>query len=107
MFRPFRTSCFQALIQSRVLENSIVALLAVGSYVHNYKFKICVHTCLQNNGMELFVVNILPAGVRQEMHSDVFCIYTSNAIWKILANIEFSPNFFKYFFCWRRHMLCL
>jgi hypothetical protein len=41
---------------------------------------MCFYTSLQNNGMALFVVKILADGVRLAMDSDVFCIYTSNAI---------------------------
>jgi hypothetical protein len=73
--------------------------------VHSYKFKICVHNSLQNNGMVLFVVKILAAGVRRAMDSDVLASF--NAIWKIPADIEVFRNFCKYFICWRRHVLCL
>ena len=65
ILRHLQTSCFQALMQSRVSENSTVALFTIGSYVHSYKFKICAHNNLQNNGIVLFVVKILAAGVRR------------------------------------------
>ena len=88
ILRHLQTSCFQALIQSRVSENSIIALFTIGSYVHSYKFKICIHNSRQNNGMALLVVKILAAEVRRAMDSDVICTYPFNAIWKIPANIE-------------------
>jgi len=47
--------------------------------------------------MLLFVVKILAAGVRRAFDSDMFSIYTSNAIWKIPANIEVFRSFLKYF----------
>jgi len=60
--------------------------------------KICIHNSLQNDRTALFIVKILAARVQQAMDSDVLCIRTFNVIWKIPANIEFSHNFFKYFF---------
>lgn len=81
--REFQTSCFQAVIQSRLSEHPIITLFTVGSYVHSYIFKICFHNCLQNNGMTLFVVKILAVGFRRVMDSDALCICTLNAIWKI------------------------
>ena len=83
IFREFQTSCFQAVIQSRISENSIITLVTIGSYARSYIFKICFHNCLQNNGMTLFVVKILAVGYRRVMDSDVLCICTLNAIWKI------------------------
>jgi menaquinone-dependent protoporphyrinogen IX oxidase len=58
---------------------------------------------LQKNGMALFVVKILADEVRRAFDSVMLSIYTSNATWKIPANIEVFRNFF----CWRRQMLCL
>jgi hypothetical protein len=58
-------------MQSRVSENFTIALITTGSYVHSYKFKICVRNSLQSNGMALFVVKILAAGVRRAMNSGV------------------------------------
>ena len=96
ILRHLQTSCFQALIQCWISENSTIALLTIGSCVRSYKFKICVHNSLQNNGMILFVVKILAAGFRRAMESDVFSIYTSNAIWKkfqgILKSFAISWN---------------
>jgi hypothetical protein len=78
ILRDLQTSCFQALIQCRVSENSTIALFTTGSYVHIYKFKICVHNSLQDNGFRCA------------------CIYTFNATWKIPANIVIFRNFCKY-----------
>ena len=102
ILRHLETSCFQALIQSPVSVNPTIVLFTIGSYVHSYKFEICIHNSLQNNGMALFVVKILADGVRRAMDSDVLCICPFNAIWKMPANIEVFRNFCKYFFCWRR-----
>jgi hypothetical protein len=60
--------------------------------------RICIHNSLQNEGMALLVVKILAARVQWAMDSDVLCICTFNAIWKIPANSEVSHNFLKYFF---------
>ena len=46
----------------------------------------------------MFVIKLLAAGVRRAFDSDMLSSYTSNAIWKIPANIEIFRNFFKYFF---------
>ena len=107
ILRHLQTSCFQALFQNRVSENSTIALFTIGSYVHSYKFKICVRNSLQNNGMVLFVVKIMAAGVRRAMNSDVLASILSKQFGKFLANIEVFRNFCKYFIFWRRHMLCL
>jgi len=107
ILRHFSNFVFPVLIQSRVSENSTIALFTRGSYVHSYKFKICVHNSLQNNGKALFVVKILAAGFRRAMESDVLCVFPFNAIWKIPTNIEVFRNFCKYFICWRRYTLCL
>jgi hypothetical protein len=98
IFRQFQTLCFQALIHSWISENSTIALFTTWTHVHN---------CLKNNGMAPFVVKILAATVQHAMDWDVLCIYTFNANLKIPANNEVSHNFFKHFFCWTRHMLCL
>jgi len=82
-------------------ENSNIALFTIGPYVHSYKFKICIHNSLQNNGMVLFVVKILAAGVWRAFDTDMLSIYTFNTIWKIPASIEVFDNFLKYFFCWK------
>jgi hypothetical protein len=71
----------------------------------SYKFKICVHNSLQNNGTVLFVVKILAARVRRAFDSDMLPIYTSNTIWKIPVNTEVFRIFLKYFFCWRAYFL--
>ena len=95
ILRHLQTSCFQALIQSRVSENSTVALFTIGFYVHSYKFKICVHDSLQNNGMVLFVVKILAAGVRRSMSSNVLTSLLSmqfGKIQRILKSFEISVN---------------
>jgi len=94
ILRHLQTSCFQALIQNRVSENTI-ALLNIGSYVHSYKFKICVHNSLQNNGMLLFVVKILAAGIRRTMNSDVIAFILSIQFGKsqrILKSFDISVN---------------
>jgi len=95
MLRHLPTSLLQALIQSRVSENSTIALFTIGSYVHSYKFKICAHNSLQNNGMVLFVVKILAAGVRWAMESDVPASILSMQFAKfqrILKSFEISVN---------------
>jgi len=96
ILRHFQTSCFQALLQSRVSGKSIIALFTICSYVHSYKFKICVHNSLQNNGMTLFVVKILAAGVRQAMDSDVLVYILSMQFGKFqrtLKSFEISLSF--------------
>ena len=107
ILRHLQTSCFQALVQNRVSENSTIALFTIGSYVHSQKLSVCIHNRLHNTGMVLFVVKILAVAVRRAMESDVHASILSIAIWKITANIEVFRNFSKYFICWRRHMLCL
>jgi len=95
ILRYLQTSWFQALIQSRVSENSIIALFTIGSYVHSYKFNICVHNSLQNNGMALFVVKILTAGVRRAMNSDVLAsilLMQFGKFQRILKSFEISIN---------------
>ena len=60
-----------------------------------YKFKICVHNSLKNDGMVLFVVKILDAGVRRAMNSDVLASVLSMQFGKfqlILKSIEISVN---------------
>ena len=54
----------------------------IGSYVHSYKFKICVHNSLQNNGMVRFVAKILAAGVRWAVDSDVLASILSMQLGK-------------------------
>ena len=91
----FQNSCFEALLRSRVSENSTIALFTIGSYVHSYKFKMYVHNSLQNNGMVLFVVKILAAGVRRAMGSDVLASILSMQFGKfqgILKTFETSLN---------------
>jgi hypothetical protein len=83
-----QTLCFQALIQSRVSGKSIIALFTIGSYVHSYKFKICVHNSLQNNGMTLFVVKILAAGVRRAMDSNVLVYILSMQFGKFQRTLK-------------------
>jgi hypothetical protein len=107
IFRELQGLCFQALIQSRVSENSTIVLFTISPYVHSYKSKICIRNSRQKNGMALFLVKILADGVRRAMDSDVLCIYPFNAIWKFPANIKVFLNFCKYLFFWRRRMLCL
>ena len=95
ILRHLQTSYFQALLQSRVSENSTIALLTIRSYVHIHKFKISVHNSLQNNGMVLFVVKILAAGVRRAMDSDVLASIFSMQFVKfqrILKPFEISLN---------------
>jgi len=95
VLRHLQTPCFQALIQSRVSENSTIPLFTKGSYVHSNKFKICVHNSLQNNGMVLFVVKILAAGVRRAVESDVLASILSMQFVKfqrILKCFEISVN---------------
>jgi len=95
ILRHLQTSCFQALIQSRVSENTTIALFTIGSYVHSYKFKICVHNSLQNNGMILSVVKILAAGVRRAINSNVLASILSMQFGKfqrILKSFEISVN---------------
>jgi len=70
-------------------------LFTIGSYVHSYKFKIYIYNSLQNNGMVLFVVKILAAGVRQAMNPDVLASILSMQIGKvqrILKSFEISAN---------------
>ena len=95
ILRHLETSCFQALMQSRVLETSTITLFTVGSYVRSYKFKICFHNSLQNNGMVLFVVKILAAGVRRAVDSNVLASMLSIEFGKfqrILKSFEISVN---------------
>jgi len=95
ILRHLQTSCFQPLIQSRVSENSTIALFTIGFYVRSYRFKICAHNSLQNNGMELFVVKILAAGVRRAVNSDVLASVLSMQFGKfqrILKSFEISVN---------------
>jgi len=95
ILRHLQTSCFQALILSRVSENSTIALFTIGSYIHSYKLKICVHNSLQNNGMVMFVVKILAAGVRRAMDSDVLASILTKQLGKfqrILKSFEISVN---------------
>ena len=93
--RHLQTSCFQALIQSRVSENSTIALFTIGPKVHRYKIKICVHNSLQNNVMLLFVVRILAAGVWRAMNSDGLASILSMQFGKfqrILKSFKTSVN---------------
>jgi len=95
ILRHLQTWCSQALIQSQVSENSTIALFTEGSYVHSYKFKICVHNSLQNNGVELFVVKILADGVRRAVNSDVLASIFSMQFGKfqrILKSFQISVN---------------
>jgi len=107
ILRYLKTSCFQALIQSRVSENSTITFFTIGSYVHSYKFKICVHNSLQNNGMALSAVKILAAGVRRAMNSDVLASILSMQFGKFQRILKSFGNFCKYFIFWRRHISCL
>ena len=75
--------------------NSTIVLFIIGSYVHSYKFEICVHNSLHNTGMVLFVVKILAAGVRRAMESDVLASIHSMQFGKfqqILKSFEISVN---------------
>ena len=54
---------------------------------------------------KLVVPQSLIQDVIAENHNPI--THISNAIWKIPTSIEVFQNFFKYFFCWRRCMLCL
>jgi hypothetical protein len=58
---------------------------------HSYKFKICVHNSLQNNGMVLFVVKILAAGVRRAMESDVLASILSMQFGKFQRIFFYLP----------------
>jgi len=95
ILRHLQTSRFQALLQRRVSENSTIALFTIGSYVHSYKFKIYVPNSLQNNGMALFVVKILAAGVRRAMNYDVLASILSmqfRQFQRMLKSFEISVN---------------
>jgi hypothetical protein len=99
ILRHLQFSCFQALRQSRVSENFTIALFTTGSYIHSYKFKICVHKSLQNNGMVLFVFKILAAGVRRAMNSDVLVsilLMQFGKFQRILKSFEISVNFLSF-----------
>ena len=61
--------------------------------VHRYKFKICVHNSLQNNGMIQFVVKILAAGVRRAMESDVLASIQSMQFGKFQLILKFFEIF--------------
>jgi hypothetical protein len=90
----------------RVSENPTIALFTTGSYIHSYKFKICIHNSLQNNGMILLVVKTLAARIWRAFNSNVLSTCTHSAIWEILANRNLC-NFFQYVIRSRRHMSCL
>ena len=75
--------------------NSTIVLFIIGSYVHSYKFEICVHNSLQTNGMVPSVVKILAAGVRRAMNSDVLASVLSMQFGKfqrILKSFKISVN---------------
>jgi len=61
ILRHLQTSCFQALITEPSF-GKLHHRFVYHRLLHRYKFKICVHNSLQNNGMVLFVVKILAAG---------------------------------------------
>jgi hypothetical protein len=101
-------SVFPSSDTELISENSTIALFAIGSYAHSYKFKIFAHSSLQNKGTVVFVVKMLAAVVRRALDSDVLSMYISNAIWKTPANVEvFRAIYINIFFFWMRHMLCL
>jgi len=70
-----------------------------------HKFKIRVHNSLQNNGMVLYVVKIMAAGVRRAINSDGIASIRSLQFGKfqrILKSFEISVNIssFREGICW-------